>query len=250
MYYGIKMKLLISAVIVFLFSIPAFSLTQKEAEDLVKHADVIMYPKECKMLSLMHNFEGKGRETENKYEVWHKEDKYLVIFLTPPIQKGQKFLMNGDNMWMYLPKSKRVMRISAKEKSMGGEANNSDVMRVDLVKDYHIKYIGDEKMNDIMCYKLELTGRNRKVAYSKVVYWISKDGKMPVKRELYSISGKLMKNWYFEDVKMLNNVKRPTKMVIENALNKEYRTEIIILEVDSKARFKDSMFQPAYLKRM
>jgi outer membrane lipoprotein-sorting protein len=245
-----KSKSLFAFVIIFFCGIPVFALTNKEAEELVKYADDILYPKECRMISVMNNLEGRGRETENKIEVWRKDDKFLVIFLTPPIQKGQKFLMNDENMWMYLPKSKRVMRISAKEKSMGGEANNSDVMRVDLVKDYNIKYLCDENMNNTMCYKLELSGKNRKVAYNKVIYWISKNGKMPVKRELYSISGKLMKNWYFEDIKVFNNVRRPAKMIIENALNKEYRTEIIFLEIDEKARFKDNMFQPTYLKTM
>jgi outer membrane lipoprotein-sorting protein len=183
-------------------------------------------------------------------EVLRKDDRLLAIFLSPPIQKEQKFLRNGDNMWMYLPRSKRVMRISAKERSMGGEANNSDVMRVDLVKDYEIKYLGDETLDSTLCHKLELSGKERKVAYKKIIYWISKDEALPVKRELYSISGKLMKNMYFEDVKKINGVDRPTKWIIENAIDPTYRTEFLFREIDEEVRFRNNVFTPAYLKNM
>ena len=228
----------------------AFSLTDEEATKLVKDIDQTIYPLECRIMGEMKNFQGEGRQTENRMEVLRKDDMLLAIFLSPPIQKEQKFLRNGDNMWTYLPRSKRVMRISAKERSMGGEANNSDVMRVDLVKDYIVKYIGDESLDSTTCYKLELLGKERKVAYKKIIYWISKDQKLPVKRELYSISGRLMKNMYFEDVKKINGVDRPTKWIIENVIDPTYRTEFLFLEIDEEARFRNTMFTPAYLKHM
>ena len=236
---------------IFLFSTsPLFALTQEEAQELVKYADQIMIPKECKMMVYMKNVKGKGRQTENKLEVWRKDHMFLAIFLSPPIQKGQKFLRNGDNMWMYLPKSKRVTRISAKERSMGGEASNTDVMRVDLINDYAVKYLGDETLNNTICYKLGLIGKDRKVAYNKIIYWISKNQSLPVKRELYSISGKLMKNIYFNDIKKFNNVDRPSKMTIENAIDTSYRTEMVWTTIDDKARFRNTMFTRAYLKNM
>ena len=245
-----KIKSVFTICVLLFCSIPLFSLTNKEAEDLVKFVDMKLYPKQCKYMVHIKNYKGEGRETQNKIEYWRKDDKFLVIFLTPPIQKGQKILRNGDEMWMYLQKSKRVMRISAKEKSMGGEANNSDVMRVDLVKDYTVQYLGDEKMDNTVCHKLELKGKNRKVAYNKIIYWISKKQKLPVKRELYSISGKLMKNMYFEDVKNIGGMILPSKWIIENAINKTYRSEGVILKVNKKARLRDNMFTTAYLKRM
>ena len=229
---------------------PANALTDEEVMKLVKDIDHVIYPIECEITGELRNFQGKGRQTENRVEVLRKDDKFLAMFLSPPIQKGQKFLRNGDNMWMYLPRSKRVMRVSAKERSIGGEANNSDVMRVDLVKDYVIKHLGDETLNNTECYKLELLGKERKVAYNKIIYWISKEQKLPVKRELYSISGKLMKNMYFEDVKKINGVDRPTKWIIENAVNTAFKTEFTYLEIDEKARFRNNIFTPAYLKNM
>lgn len=246
----ILLKTTIVFFIFFLNVSPAFSLTDEEATKLVRDIDETIYPLECKITGEMKNYEGKGRQTENRMEVLRKDDMLLAIFLSPPIQKEQKFLRNGDNMWMYLPRSKRVMRISAKERSMGGEANNSDVMRVDLIKDYTIKYLGDETLNSVECYKLELSGKERKVAYNKIIYWISKDQKLPVKRELYSISGKLMKNMYFEDVKEINGVERPTKWIIENAIDKTYRSEFNFLKIDEEASFRNNMFTPTYLKNM
>ena len=52
------------------------------------------------------------------------------------------------------------------------------------------------------------------------------------------------------DIKEFNNVKRPAKMIIENAIDKAYRTELIFLEIDDKAKFRSNIFTPTYLKNM
>ncbi len=244
-----KISILFIMTLLFFTASPVFSLTENEAKELVRYVDEAIYPIECKSMAIMKHTTENNRQTEHKMEVLRKDNKLLAIFLTPPIQKGQKFLRNGDDMWTFLPKSKRVMRISAKERSMGGEANNNDILRVDLVKDYTVKYLGDETINNTSCYKLELLGKDRRVAYHKVLYWISKD-RQPIKRELYSVSGKLMKNMYYEDIKNITGVMRPSKMIIENAVNTEFRTEMIWLEVDDSARFNDNIFTPDYLKNL
>ena len=49
-----------------------------------------------------------------------KGDKMLIIFVEPPSQRGQVFIRDGDDMWMYLPRSKKVMRVGTKDDFYGG----------------------------------------------------------------------------------------------------------------------------------
>ena len=152
-------------------------------------------------------------------------------------------------MWMYLPNSGKVLRIGAKEQSMGGEASNTDLLRVDLAKDYNGTYVGEETIEGVPCYKLDLTAKDRTIAYDRVVYWVSKDGELPVKREFYSLSGKLLKTMYFKDVKNYHGRIRPSFMLIQNEKNQLYKTEIILMEMIEVNNLQDFMFTPSYARR-
>lgn len=149
----------------------------------------------------------------------------------------------------YLPRSKKVMRIGAKDASMGGEASNADVMRTTMADDYHPVYLGEEVMEGVVCHKLELTAKRRTVAYDKVIYWIDKGKEIPVRREYYALSGKKLRTMYFQDVKVLGGLERPSRIRIENAEQKEYWTELILEKINPDVEWEDYIFTPAYVRQ-
>ena len=227
----------------------AFDMTPEQIRELIERTDKNSAPEQYESYVILMNYKPGDKKTEQKAHIYRKEDKVLVIMLSPPLEKGQAFIRNEDDMWMYLPKSKKVMRIGAKENSMGGEMSNTDIMRVDLAEDYNGIYLGEEVVEGVLCYKLELKAKDRTIAYDKVIYWISKDKELPVKREYYSLSGRLLKSMYFRDLKYFAGQEIPSYILIINERNNGYSTEMIIEELYPQNNIQDHIFTPSYVKR-
>jgi hypothetical protein len=114
------------------------------------------------------------------------EDVSALVVLEPPVQAGQTLVRNGEEMWLYLPRSGKITRIGAKESSMGGEVSNADLLRADLSKDYDGTWVAEETVEGIRCHKLEL-------------------------REFYSLSGRRLKTMIFRDLKKFGGKEVPAR---------------------------------------
>ena len=230
-------------------ALTAFGMTPEDVHALVERVDKNSSPIQYESDLALKNYSPGSGPTEQQAHVFRKSDKVLVVITSPAIQRGQAIIRNADDMWMYLPNSGKVLRIGAKEQSLGGEASNTDLLRVDLAKDYDGTYLGEETIENVPCYKMDLRAKDRTIAYDRVVYWVSKDGELPVKREFYSLSGRLLKTMYFKDVKNYHGRLRPSFMLIQNQKNQLYKTEIILVEMIEVNNLQDFMFTPSYARR-
>ncbi|MBN1799494.1 MAG: outer membrane lipoprotein-sorting protein [Spirochaetales bacterium] len=227
----------------------AFGMSPEQVHALIKRVDANSAPIQYESYLSIKNHKPGGSFTEQKAHVYRKDDKVLIVITSPAIQKGQAIIRNADDMWMYLPNSGKVLRIGAKEQSMGGEASNTDLLRVDLAEDYTGTYVGEETVDGTLCYKLELKANDRTIAYDKVIYWISKEKELPVKREYYSLSGKHLKTMYLKDVKNFHGRVRPSFLLILNEQNTQYKTEILVEEMVAVNNLGDFIFTPSYARR-
>jgi outer membrane lipoprotein-sorting protein len=224
-------------------------MTQEQVTQLIERADKNMAPKQYESYMTITDYKPSEKNTASRYHFFRKDNKMAGVIVDPPKQRGQVFLRNGDDMWMYLPRSKKITRIGAKETSMSGEASNADLLRIDLVKDYSGTFQGFEQVNGILCYKLELKAVDRSLAYDRVLYWISKHEEIPVKSEYYSLSGKKLKTMYFKNNKRFAGSLRPSVVEIINARNTAYKTVILLESMTERFNLGDNIFTPAYVKR-
>jgi len=232
-----------------LFNAWTLEMTQEQVISLIERADKNMAPNQYESYITITDYKPAGKHTTSRYHFYRKGNKMVGIIVDPPKQRGQIFLQNSDDMWMYLPKSKKITRIGAKESSMGGEASNADLLRIDLAKDYRGSFQGFEQINGIRCYRLELKAVDRSLAYDHVLYWVSKLEEISVKSEYYSLSGKKLKTMYFSQNKLFAGCMRPSVIEIVNANNTGYRTVIVLEIMTEKFSLSDNMFTPSYIKR-
>jgi len=226
----------------------ALEMTQEQVASLIERADKNMAPNQYESYMTITDYKPAGKYTTSRYHFYRKDNKMIGVIVDPPKQRGQVFLRNGDDMWMYLPKSKKITRIGAKESSMGGEASNADLMRIDLAKDYRGSFQGFEQINGILCYRLELKAVDRSLAYDRILYWVSKIQEIPVQSEYYSLSGKKLRTMHFSQNKMYAGLLRPSVVEIVNAKNPAYRTVIMIETMQEKHDLGDNMFTPSFVK--
>ena len=110
----------------------SFAMTPEEVHALVERVDRNSAPAQYESDLALRNFGPGGSMSEQQAHVFRKGDRVLIAITAPAIQRGQAIIRNKDDMWMYLPNSGKVLRIGAREQSMGGEASNTDLLRVDL----------------------------------------------------------------------------------------------------------------------
>jgi len=232
----------------FIHSIIAQDTTTVDAKKLVEQADSSLYPDVYKSIIVIRNQKSGSPTTTKKTTFWRDGDKMLSIINAPRVQKGQALLRNEDDMWFFLPKSRQITKIGAKDNSFGGQASNADLLRVDLADDYNHRVMGKEMENGQLCWKLELKGIKRTVAYDKIIYWISVEHIFPVKRKFYSISGQKLKTMTFLDITNSNNRQIPKTIEIVNELNTDYKTTLITKELKVLNHIPGRMFTTGWLE--
>lgn len=238
--------------LVILFLWPQLSFGQgafvSDSEEIIHRTEAKISPEKFIEIMRMENIRPSGETLENELKCFRSGDRQIVLVTAPAIQQGQVILRDRDDMWMYLPKSKRLMRVGAKENSLGGEASNADLLRVDILADYDIVSSGIDTVDNDPCLKFELKGKRRTVAYDKIVYWISMHDELPKQREFYSLSGHKLKTMLFADPKTIGGKIIPSVVTIINAKNPDYKTVIHISVFDTRPSFGEEIFNPAYVK--
>jgi outer membrane lipoprotein-sorting protein len=207
-----------------------------DASKIVIEVEKILSLKDIKSEQLMTVYRKDGTLRPYKMRVLTSgKDKSFAEILSPPREKGRQVLKLGETVWSYLPSVKKSIRVSGRGAFMGGDFENNDVLRLNLAGDYTSEIIEDLPDQ----YVLELKGKNLSLAYAKIKLWVRKDNFQPVKQEYFTLTDKLIKSTFYQDIKDFSGLKRPSKMVMQNALYPKQKT---ILEI---TKFKGGVKNPS-----
>ena len=205
-----------------------------------------------------HGRESKRVIVNKTMEVEGDGDKTISEFNHPRTVKGTKFLSfthtdRADDQWLYLPKLKRVKRITSDNKSgpfMSSEFAYEDISSQEVEK-YTYKYVKDDKVGGVDCYVVERYPVDKKSGYSKQLTWIAKGDKQyrPMKVDYYDVKGTHLKTLTYYDYKQyLGQYWRPGKMEMINHVTG--KSTVLLWENYKFANgFSDRDFDKNSLKR-
>jgi outer membrane lipoprotein-sorting protein len=180
-------------------------------------------------------------------------DEAAIEFLAPARDKGTKMLKKGDELWMYLPSIEQTQRISGhmlRQGMMGSDMSYEDILESSALRNlYTATVTGEETLLERPVYKLELIAKSNEIAYAKRISWIDSEYLVPVKEELYATSGMLVKEWTMTDVIDVEGRKFPTRIVVEDKLQANSKTEMRFVSVDFKVEVEDEVFSQRWLER-
>jgi hypothetical protein len=130
-----------------------------------------------------------------------------------------------------------------------GQVANGDLARANFAGDYNATILRTDTIDGDKYYVLELIGVDRSVTYHKVLYWVRQSDFWPYRAEFYSLSDRLLKTARYENFEMILGKKRPTRLVMTDALR---RGEESVLEyTEMKLRdLPDKIFTKDYLKKL
>jgi hypothetical protein len=176
-----------------------------------------------------------------------------VVEFTNPEDKGTKFLMLGNDLWIYFPDEQDVVKISGhllKEGMMGSDVSYEDALEADkLSEKYAITLAGEDTLDGRSCYVVDLQGKVRNVPYYHRKMWVGKDDFVAWKEEMYAKSGKLLKVAKVLAVKKTGRRMIPVKSVMENKLRNNSSTEFAMNDIAFDTPLDDALFTMRYLRR-
>jgi outer membrane lipoprotein-sorting protein len=236
------MKQLLSIIIFLLLSYFAFSIT---AEEIIKAIDDNLTFDEGEINISIVDIKNKKINKTFSAKIKYKKDKgTLMEFTSPAREKNKKILLVKDNMWMFVPGVSKPIRLSGKDSFMGTSLSNRDLMDYDMSNDYKSKILEITEKE----YKLELNATNKNVPYPKVIIYIEKEKLLPIKEELYTISGNLIKIVEYSEIKNLGGKLRPSVMIMKDVLTQGNETKIVV-ENMMKKEIKENIFSPQNIEK-
>lgn len=216
------------------------------APEVLTRVDTILSPPEfeAKVTFISHKAQGDVH-TYSMRLLKKDSDKFRLWFTGPPDDVGQEVLRVADDMWSYMPNIKRALKISTKQDFQGGDFANSDVLRVELMRDYTptIKESTPEQ------WVLELIAKNDEVTYAKIKLWVRKKDDQPTQFEYYTGAGKLVRKMELLDLKTYGKLVRPAKWVMHNMLEPKRVSEMIYDTFTFRKDIDRGLFEQAALGR-
>jgi hypothetical protein len=151
-------------------------------------------------------------------EMWSLgTDHALVRILSPRKDAGTATLKAGNEIWNYLPRVDRTIKIPASLMSaswMGSHFTNDDLVKESrLIEDYEItlSYEGDRDGVDV--WEFDLIPRpEAPVVWGRIAYQVRKSDTMPVYARYYDEDGELIRTMTFFDYRHLGGRLVPAAM--------------------------------------
>lgn len=221
-----------------------------EARQIVEKADQVRFPSEGFQVDVTITTSSGGESADiRKYRVLSKGNTNSVVMVKEPAsERGQILLMKSRDLWVFMPDVSQPIRLALSQR-LTGQVANGDLARANFAGDYNPRRLRSEKIGSDDYHVLELIGVDRSVTYQRVVYWVREKDLWPYKAEFYSLSNRLLKTCRYENFRNMEGRKRPTRLVMEDALR---GGEQSVLEyANMKQRdLPDKIFTKDYLKKL
>ncbi len=200
------------------------------------------------VLTTIQNYEDGELKDQGRFDVTIKGmNKTLVKFLNADV-KGQYLLMVDDDMWIYMPDTRKPIRITPLQRLMG-DASNGDVARTRYAEDYSAKLVREEVLDGTPCYLLNLRAKRDGATYNHIDYWIAVATNRPKRAEIYLTSGKHYKTLDFDKYEEIDGRVLLTKMTITDRL-RSGRTTIMRYSSYTERDLPDKYFNKDYLEKL
>lgn len=182
------------------------------------------------------------------------EEDAAIEYVAPVREKGTRMLKLGGELWLYLPGVDRVQKISGhmlRQGMMGSDFSYEDLMTSRETRNrYRATVTGEDTVDGRACWKLELVARDDTVAYPRRVSWVDRAWVLPLKQELYALSGMLLKTWTMSEIQEFEGGRRfPTLMTIKDNVKKDSVTRLEFSQMRFSVPLERETFTLRWLER-
>ncbi len=181
-------------------------------------------------------------------------EKSFIRMLAPAKDKGVTFLKIKREMWNYIPKINRVIKIPPSmmlQSWMGSDFTNDDLVKESsVVADYEHRLLRRENMNGAATHVLELKPTpEAAVVWDRIIEWIRVDDYVPLKAEYYNERGELVRTMTFSEITRFGKRTLPAKLEMVEAKKPGRKTVLVLSDAVFDAPIANSIFSKQNLRR-
>jgi outer membrane lipoprotein-sorting protein len=188
-------------------------------------------------------------------EIWSLGTDYALIrVLAPPKDAGTATLKSRNDLWNYLPRVDRTIKLPPSMMSsawMGSHFTNDDLVKESrLIEDYDIAigYEGDR--DGVAVWEFVLTPKpDAPVVWGRIEEQVRKDDYMPVWARYYDERGDLARTLTFSDFRRMGGRLVPARMTVQPTDKPDESTVLQYRELAFDVGLEPSFFSLQRLQR-
>jgi outer membrane lipoprotein-sorting protein len=187
-----------------------------------------------------------------RLKAWSRgEDEALIVVEAPAREEGTATLRVGPNLWNYLPRISRTIRVPPSMMLgswMGTDFTNDDLVKESsLRKDFESRV--DRRSDSPPGWWLTLTVKPGIVGrWARIDILISDDW-LPVQEKHFDRKGRLARTMAFDEITVFGGRRLPAHLVLTPTDVEGQRTEMRYLDVQFDAKLSDDTFSLSRLER-
>ncbi len=187
-----------------------------------------------------------------RLQAWTRgEDRTLVLVEAPPREAGTATLRVGQNLWNWLPRISRTIRVPPAmmlASWMGTDFTNDDLVKESSLHDDFTARI-DRRSASPPGWWLALDVKPGVVGRWARLEILVSDDRLPVEERHYDRKGRLARTMTFDEVKVLGGRKLPARITLVPADVAGQRTVMRYLDVSFDVPVPDDTFSLSRLER-
>ena len=238
------MSKLITILTFFIFSLPLKA--SPTAKDLINGMENLMWGKATHGIFSM-SIKTQYWERQLELEAWlDRPKKTFVRIHSPKKEKGVGSLRIGGEMWNYIPKIDRTIKIPPSmmlQPWMGSDFSNDDLVKESSLENDYTHQISESFTQDgKTVYRItSLPKPNAPVVWGKLEFLIYSDF-IPLQQSFFDERGNVVKVMSYSDVRSMDDRKIPTRWRMVPQNKTDQFTEIVVKQLSFDRSMDEGLF--------
>jgi len=244
-----RIQIIIMTMFVFIGLVSA----EPEVEEIIMNMDEL-YRSSSSYVEMEMQISTPHWERTLSLEAWSMGmDKTFILINSPKKEKGMATLRIDNEMWNYLPKTDKVMKIPPSmmmSSWMGSDFTNDDlVSETSMLNDYSYKFITPDDARDGLIYVELIPDKDLAIVWGKIILAVRENDYLPVKQEFYDEKSKLMRIMNFKDIKEIGGKTLPTVLEVIPQNKEGSKTVIKYNKAQFDIKLDNAIFSLRNLKK-
>ena len=231
----------------------ALAQARPDVEQLLQHLDDL-YRSKSSIARIQIDVTGARGTRSMRVKAWTRgEEQVLILIEAPPREAGTATLRVDNNLWNYLPKIARTIRVPPA--AMLGSWMGTDFTNDDLVKESSLRkdFVAriDRRSDSPAGWWLALDVKPGVVGRWARIEMLVSDERLPVEERHFDRKGRLARTMNFDEVKLLGGRRLPSHIALLPADTEgPQRTDMRYLEVQFDVTLPDDTFSLSRLEQV
>ena len=220
---------------------------QADPRDIIERIDRLLRGDSSRAIATMEVVT-EHWERQMTMEMWSLGTDYSLVRLRAPAREaGTATLMADDNIWNYLPKVDRTIKIPSSMMGgawMGSHFTNDDLIQESQMVDvYDVAVAFDGERDGVMVWELRLTPKpEAAVVWGHLEFLVRQDDYLPLWAKYYDEDGELARTMEYSEFGEFDGRLVPAVMNIQPADKPGERTTIRYEELEFDIDIDPSFF--------